>query len=230
MKIKILSGFIIFLAISIQQRAFAQESIIQDVTDAYVEKLVEVAKTNFPRHKSFESKVDIAKANVSSARLSLFDALSVSYIYQPGNTTTIDPVNPSTSYFKGLQAGVFLNLGSLLRTPVNVRKAKSELQVAQNDQAEYDLTLATEVRKRYYLYVQRLAQLKLQTRSRQQAENAAKDMEYKYKKGEETFDAYNKILIQLTEHSESKISAEGNLFIAKADLEELLGQKLETIK
>ena len=162
--------------------------------------------------------------------LTIFDAFTLSYIYQPGTTTFVDPVNPTTSYFRGLQAGVFLNLGSLLRTPVNNRKAKTDLRIAQNDQDEYDLTLATEVKTRYYTYIMSMATLKLQSRNMQQAEAASKDAEYKYKKGELIFDTYNKTQIQYTQNIQTKIEAEGNLFIAKASLEEILGDKLENIK
>lgn len=211
-------------------RGMAQESIIHDLsTDAYINKLVDTAMKNYPRMRSYQNRINIATGNISKARVSLLDALTVSYVYQPG-TTTIDPVNPSTSYFKGLQAGVFLNIGTLLAKPYQVRQAKQELLIARNDLDEYHITITTEVKKRYYLYVQRVAELKLQIRAMQDMENALKDIKHKFEKGEETFDAYNKVQIQYSEHQQTKVEAEANVFIAKADLEELLGTKLENVK
>lgn len=217
-----------FLLISFQ--CIAQETTVQDLAaDKYIQRLVDTAMKNYPRMRSYQNRINIAKTNITKAQVSLLDALTVSYVYQPG-TTTIDPVNPSTSYFKGLQAGVFLNIGTLLARPSLVKQAKEELLIAHNDQDEYRITITTEVKKRYYLYIQRVAELKLQIRAMQETEDALKDIKYKFQKGEETFDAYNKVQIQYSEHQQTKVQAEANVFIAKADLEELLGTKLENIK
>jgi outer membrane protein TolC len=80
------------------------------------------------------------------------------------------------------------------------------------------------------MYIQRGAEVKLQTRSTLETESALKDAKYRFQKGEMTFEDYNKIQIQYTEHQETKIQSEANLFTAKAELEELLGTKLENIK
>jgi outer membrane protein TolC len=230
MKIKVLAILIFLYTMYQQQTAVAQESVIQDISDVYVDKLVSVAKANYPRFKTYQYRVDVAKANVSIASVSLFDSFTLSYVYQPGNGQVIDPANPSSRFFKGLQLGVFLNLGTLLRAPMNIKRAKAERRIAESEAAEYELSLASEVKKRYYLYVTRLAQLKLQTRSTQEAESSFKDIEYRYKKGEERYDAFNKAQIQLIAQRSTKIEAEGNVFTSKADLEEILGDKLENIK
>lgn len=219
---------IFFLALSLP--AIAQETIVKDLAaDAYISKLVDTAMKNYPRLRSYQNRINIANSNISKTEVSWLDALTVSYVYQPG-TTTIDPVNPTTSYFKGLQAGVFLNIGTLLAKPSQVKQAKQELLIAHNELDEYRITITTEVKKRYYLYIQRVAELKLQIRAMLETENSLKDFKYKFEKGEETFDSYNKVQIQYSEHQQTKVQAEANIFIAKADLEELLGTKLENIK
>lgn len=210
-------------------RGFAQETIIPALSNNYINKLIDTAIKNYPRVKTYQNRINIANSNISKTKMSVFDALTVSYVYQPG-TTTIDPANPSTSYFKGLQAGVFLNIGTLLAKPYLTKAAKQELLIAHNEQDEYRITIATEVKKRYYLYIQRVAELKLQTKSVQDVESSLNDIKYKFEKGEETFDNYNKVQGQYTDHQQTKIQAEANVFIARADLEELLGTKLENIK
>ncbi|MCD8739479.1 TolC family protein [Mucilaginibacter roseus] len=230
MKIQVLSVFIFLFLILHKQSAYAQESIVQDISEVYVDKLVNVARQNYPRVKSFQSRVDVAKANVSIASVSIFDALSLSYIYQPENVTVVDPSNPGTRFFQGLQLGVFINLGTILRTPMNIKRAKAERRVAESERDEYQLTLAAEVKRRYYLYIQRVGQLKTQTRAWQESENGIKDIEYRYKKGEATFETFNTAQVQLTQRRTQKIEAEANVFISKADLEEMLGDKLENIK
>lgn len=230
MKIQVLSVFILLFLVLHKQSANAQESIVQDISEVYVDKLVNVARQNYPRVKSFQSRVDVAKANVSIASVSIFDALSLSYIYQPENVTVVDPSNPGTRFFQGLQLGVFINLGTILRTPMNIKRAKAERRVAESERDEYQLTLAAEVKRRYYLYIQRVGQLKTQTRAWQESENGIKDIEYRYKKGEATFETFNTAQVQLTQRRTQKIEAEANVFISKSDLEEMLGEKLENIK
>src|ERR1700761_5473851 len=219
--------FIIFFLFFIQQSGMAQVTIVPELSDTVLEKLISVAKANYPKVKSYQNRINIAKSNISKTKVSLSEALTVSYVYQPGTTATINPVTPTTSYFKGFQAGAFLNLGMILEHPYLVKQSKEELLIANNDQDEYMINLTTEVKKRYYMYIQRLGELKLQTTAVQDAENSLKDMRYKFEKGEESFSEYNKIQSDVNNHRLSKLQAEANLFSARADLEELLGTKLE---
>ncbi|RYY36021.1 MAG: hypothetical protein EOP46_07970 [Sphingobacteriaceae bacterium] len=228
MKLKISTILLIlFFAFN---NAFAQESIVRDISEDYLAKLINIAKQNYPRVRTYRAQVDVAKANVSIAAVTIFDAVSLSYIYQPSNFSVVDPTNPGSRYIRGLQAGVFINLGTILRTPMNISRAKAERRVAESEQAEYDITLTTQVRKRYYTYIQRIGELKVQTSSTQQSANAYKDAEYRYKKGELTFAEFSQAQNLVTAQSQAKIAAEANLFSAKADLEELLGDRLETIQ
>jgi outer membrane protein TolC len=210
--------------------AKAQLSIIQDLSDTYVNKLIDTAKKNYPRVRSYQNRINIANSNISKTKAGLLNAFTVSYIYQPGVNNGVDPANPTTSYFRGFQAGVFVNIGALVSQPSLIKQAREELIIAHNDQDEYFITLTTEVKKRYYMYIQRGAEVKLQTRSTLETESALKDAKYRFQKGELTFEDYNKMQIQYTEHQQTKIQAEANLFTAKADLEELLGTNLENIK
>jgi len=221
--------FVLLVNLFFLKFADAQVSIVPDLSDSYINKLIDTAKKNYPRVKSYQNRINVANTSLSKAKLGLLNALTVSYIYQPGQTK-IDPTNPATSYFQGFQAGIFLNVGTILSQPYQTKQAKEELQIAHNEQDEYFITLTTEVKKRYYIYVQRLAELKLQTKTEQDIESSLTDIKYKFEKGEETYDNYVKAQVQVTERQTSKIEAEAALFSAKADLEELLGTQIENIK
>jgi len=221
--------FILFFLFFIQQSGIAQVSIVPELSDSVLEKLITTAKVNYPRVKSFQNRINIASNNISKAKADLFQAVTVSYVYQPGQTT-IDPVNPTTTYFKGFQAGVFLNLGILMAHPYQVKNSRQELMIAHNEQDEYLITLTTEVKKRYYLYIRSQAELKLQNTALQDAESSLKDMRYKFEKGEVTFADYNKAQADVTNHRVYTVQAEASLFTAKSDLEELVGTKLENVK
>ncbi|WP_345954736.1 TolC family protein [Mucilaginibacter sp. PAMB04168] len=223
----------------------AQNSLVNEISEPYLEKLINTAKANYPHLKSLDNRITVAQTNVSRSKLSYLDALTFSYVYQPnttfnlntlapttttGGTTGTANTNNQTSLFKGTQFGLFFNLGSYLQKPYAVKQAKQELAIANNDIQEYLITLSTQVKKRYYQYIQRVAALKLQSQASIDAENVMKDVKYKFEKGEETLDTYNKARLALTQQNQSKITAEADLFMAKADLEELLGEKLENIK
>jgi outer membrane protein TolC len=237
----IVSAFLFLAGIN---RVAAQSTIVDDISEPYLEKLINTAKANYPHVKSLGNRVTIAQSNVNRSKLSYFDVLTFSYVYQPnttfnlntlqpttvGGTTTPAATNNQTSLFKGAQFGLFFNLGAYLQKPYAVKQARQELANANIDVQEYLITLSTQVKKRYFLYLQKLAALKLQAQATIDAENVMKDVKYKFEKGEETLDNYNKARITLTQQNQSKITAETDLFLAKVDLEELLGEKLENIK
>ena len=214
----------------------AQSSIIQDVDTAYLNKLIATAKANYPRVKSYQNHIEIAQQNIGKAKASYLDAFTFSYVYQPHSSTIVN-TTPGTattgsnySYFNGIQVGLFFNLGNYLEKPYASRVAKQELMIANNDRDEYFLTLTTEVKKRYYAYVLSMAELKIQVQSAQDAEEISKSIRYKFEKGEETYDNYNKAQTTYADHNRTRIQAEAALLTARADLEELLGQELESIK
>ncbi len=204
----------------------AQESILTDVSYKYLDLLTATAKTNYPRTKINGQRINIAETNVKKAKLSWFDVFSFSYLFSPTNTTTI--INPS--FLNGYQVGMYVNIGAALQKPSAVKLAKSELEIAKFEKEEYELNIEANVKQRYYLYVQSLAMLKLKASSATDAESSMKQIKYRFEKGEETFQNYNNVSMSYTDHLQSKIEAESSFLIAKSNLEELLGKKLEEIK
>lgn len=222
--------FVLIACITARTTAMAQQSILPDISENYIARLVAIAEANYPRVKSNQNRINIAQGAIGKARVSYLDAFTFSYVYQPQNFNTINLANPSQSYFNGIQAGLFFNLGNFLEKPYAVRQAREELEIANSDQNEYFLTLTNNVKKRYYTYIAGIAMLKLQTQASLDVQNALNDIKHKFEKGEETFDTFNKAEQNLTVAYQAKIQAEEALLIAKADLEELLGEKLEDVR
>jgi len=214
------------------KNGLAQQSILPDISEDYIARLVATAEANYPQVKSNQNKINIAQSNIGKARVSYLDAFSLSYIYQPQNNNTItgNGTSQSSIYFNGFQAGLFFNLGTFLEKPYMVKQARQELEEANNDQNQYYLTITNEVKKRYYTYVGDIANLKLQNQAALDEQNIFNDVKHKFEKGEETFDDYTKSQSSLNTVYAAKIAAETNLLIAKADLEELLGEKLEDVR
>lgn len=86
--------------------------MVTEVNYSLLEKLISTAKENYPRVKSYQNRINIAKSNITQSQLSWLDAVRFSYVYQPNNT--LDIVNPN--FFNGYQIGLTLNLGSILKT------------------------------------------------------------------------------------------------------------------
>jgi len=215
-----------FLGLLFSSGTSAQESMIGDISYPYLEKLIATAKENYPRMKYFEGRADVAKNNITKQKLSWFDSFSFSYVYQPNNTLNI--VNPN--FFNGYQLGVFLNFGSLLRTPFNIKQAKEELKISQSELDEYQLNIEAEVKKRYFTYIQAVNVLKVENQAYLDAQSMLKDIRYRYEKSEVELKDYNEALIMISGLNKSKLQAENEFLIAKSSLEELLGKKLEEIK
>ena len=202
----------------------AQETMT-DYSTVYLEKLITTAKENYPRLNVFKSRIDIAKSNIAKEKLSWLDAFTFTYVYKPDNT--LDILNPT--FFNGYQAAVSFNLSAVLQKPANVKQAKQEHKIALFDQQEYNLTIESEVKRRYFTYLQQLNALKLQSKLVSDLQNVSRDIRSKYEKGEISFDSYTQGQTTLSVALQNKIAIEASFLSAKAELEELLTKKLEEV-
>lgn len=206
-----------------------QTSIIPNLSDSYLDRLINAAKANYPHVKANNHRVNVAKSNLEKAKISWLEPLTFSYVYQP-NQGVISGNGTYNYFFNGIQLGAFVNIGTFFEKPSTVRAAKEELSIAANDRDEYLVNLVLDVKRRYYTYVERLTSLKGLTQSVLDASNAVQEIRHKYQKSEETFDNYNRAQISLSQQTELKLQAELNFLNAKAELEALVGDKLENIK
>jgi len=204
----------------------SQETMMTDVSYVFLEKLIATAKENYPRMYGFEGRIKLAKTTVGQEQLSWLDAFAFSYIYNPNNT--LDLAVPR--FFSGYQVAFNFNLSALLQKPGNVKLAKESVKLAQTDLDEYHLTLETEVKRRYFTYVQSLSNLRLQTKLSSDAFNVSNDIKTRYEKSEISFEQYTLSQMAYSGALQSKIAAESNFLISKASLEELLTKKIEEIR
>lgn len=216
----------ISLSLMIGRSAQAQASLGEDISYEYLEKLIVVAKANYPKMKAYQQGVEIANLGLKKAKLSYFEILSFSYLFSP--TGTQAALNPAV--MTGYQFGLFMNIGAILQKPGLIKQAKGEVKVAQYEQDTYDLNLEAEVKKRYYTYVKQKVLFRLKSETLLDIESMLKEVRYKYENGTETLDNYNKVLIMYSENMAGKLGIESDLYIAQSNLEEILGQKLSTIE
>ncbi|QQL51240.1 TolC family protein [Mucilaginibacter ginkgonis] len=220
--------FLLFttLFISAFSTVKAQESIVPDISYAYIDKLVATAQKNYPEVQARTYQTTIAKSGIGKAQVGYLEALNLSYYYRPN--TSVDIVNPNL--FNGYQIGINLNVGTILERPFAVKEARAQYKVAQLAETQISLNLTERVKEKYFAYLEQRAQLKIRTQSFTDAQTLVKQLRYKFEKGESTLDDYQRAVLNTTEQNQSLVHAETGVFTTKAALEELLGVKLESIK
>jgi outer membrane protein TolC len=204
----------------------AQESMMPEISNTYLTKLIEIAKNNYAIVKINQKKIDLANINIQKANVSWFDIFSVTLNYSPtGGSTSLN--QPTLS---GFQIGLFINIGNILQKPYLIKTSKEELEIAKLGKQEAITILEGEVKARYIKFVQTSVLLRVESKIAIEAESVVKEARYKFEKGEVTFETFTRALIYESDGRKKVIDAEANLLIAKASLETIIGKKLSDIK
>jgi outer membrane protein TolC len=224
-KISLFLGLLL-LSFSTVIKLNAQESMIPEVSNTYLIKLIDIAKKNYVLVKINEKRIDLANINIQKANVSWFDIFSITLNYSPtGGSTSLN--QPTLS---GFQIGLYINIGSLLSKPYLVKTSKEELEIAKLGKQDVLNILEGEVKARYIKYVQTSVLLRVESKISLETENVVKEARYKFEKGEVTFETFTRALIFEADYRKKVIDAEANLLTAKASLETIIGKKLSDIK
>jgi outer membrane protein TolC len=211
-------------------RVGAQEGMLANVSNLYLEKLVATAKANYPKVKALGSEVTSAKSDVTAAKISWLDPFSLQYVAR-SNDASINSVNLTTAdLLTGYQFGVYFSPGALLAKPSQIKKAKEQVKIAQANEEEYFIQLATQVKTRYFTYLQYQKSLVPVNSAYLDAQSNFNSIKNKYQRGEVTFLEFNSASISLNQAFQTKLQTEANYLSAKASLEELTVTSLEEIK
>jgi outer membrane protein TolC len=204
----------------------AQETMMPEVSGTYLNKLIDIAKSNYVIVKINQKKIDLANINIQKANVSWFDIFSLTLNYSP--TSGYTGLNQPT--YSGFQIGLYINVGNLLTKPYLIKTAKEELEVAKLGKLDATNILEGEVKTRYIKFVQTSVLLRVESKIAIEAESVVKEARYKFEKGEVTFETFTRALIYESDGRKKVIDSEANLLIAKAALETIVGKKLTEIK
>ncbi len=218
--------FFVFLLVT--EMSTAQESMMQDVSYPFLEKLVTAAKTNYPKNKTFDHRLTIAALDIKKANLDWLNIVSFIYLYSPTGTANTGISNPSV--LSGFQAGFSISIGTILQKPGLVKAAKEEYSIAKLNKEEYGLNIEAVVQQRYFQYIQQKTLLNWKSKDLESSETMMNDLKHKFEKGEVTFESYNSARTTYSNSIQSKIQAEGAYLVAKSNLEEIIGVKLESLE
>ncbi|WP_439505948.1 TolC family protein [Sediminibacterium sp.] len=217
----VLSLFILGNSVQVQ----AQESMIPELSYPFLEKLIFTAKQNYPLMKANLRRVNFANYNLQRAKLSWFDFFTLSAFYSPSTSVTL-----TNATLTGIQIGLFINFSNIIQKPTVIKQSREELAIAQLTADQYSITLETDVKNRYFRYMQTLSVLRVQNQNAIDIEALYKQIKFRYERGEETLENYTKLMVQNGDQKQKLIDAESAVLIAKNTLEELVGKKLEEIK
>jgi outer membrane protein TolC len=223
--LKKLSILILFITIT-NTALRAQESFVTEVNYPFLDKLIATAKKNYPEVKIRQAQVNAARASLTQSKVLWLDAITASYIYSPKNSLNL--TNPT--FFNGYQIGFSVNIGQLLSKPFSTRVARENVNIAQYQQQQYNLSVEASVKRLYFAYLEAQADLRNRARAVADGEIAVKQLKYTFQKGEATFHDYNEALTSLYNQNSFKVQSELSMLTSKANLEEILGVKLEEVK
>ncbi len=207
---------------------FGQQSIIGELNYEFLQKLISLAKENYPRNLILKVEERRAKAAVSAAKVSYLDMVSVSYFYRPEDRAALNPNNPFI--FNGFQLGVMLSPGIFFQKPYEVRQAKESHEITRLQAADYDTELETLVKSRYYDYVFALNDIKTKTTEAQAAKALFDDLRLRYERGETELEPYSAARAAASSTATALAQTEINFLKAKDLLEQLVGVKLADVK
>ncbi|MES2826859.1 MAG: TolC family protein [Bacteroidota bacterium] len=228
-----LYGLLLILLTSFSNEVHAQgqESLINEISVLYLNKLIAVAKENYPQVKSVNKQVDMAKNDLTLAKISWLEPISFSYAARSNTPNTNGLVDVTTAdLLTGYQFGIAINPSSLFTKPTTIRKARSQIEIAENARDQYNLSLERNVKDLYFNYLLAEKGLSLANVSYVNAQANFNVTKLAYQKAEITLLEYNSGSMTYNQAINSKMQAEVAFLSAKAALEELTVKKLEEIK
>jgi outer membrane protein TolC len=195
---------------------------------SFSEKLVQLAWGNNPENQVLRHQVNIAEYGEKVAKRNFLTQISAT-----GNINEFNLDPPKTNnqpiFFPRYNFGATISLGNFFIDPVKVKRAKEETAIALQNVNSRKLALRAEVLKRYQIYLTNKELLKVQTDALEDASATFSLAEQKFKNGEATIVDFNAALDNLNVRKIQKITADGEFYISKIAIEELIGVKLEEV-
>jgi outer membrane protein TolC len=215
--------------------AFSQDvdynTIILPTTAANVsfeEKLVQLAWRNDPLNHQVVKNSSVARYNLKQAQWNWLDYFSVR-----GNLNefTINPESApdGRNFYPRYNFGVTITLGSLVTNGLEVKKRRVAASIAEDAIKAQKLYVRSEVLTRYARFQLAEQKYKIQKETTDQSDVNFKYIEQRFKDGQEDLTTYNNILERNTNQQLRLAEVEAELKIAKYEVEEMIGTKLENV-
>jgi outer membrane protein TolC len=148
------------------------------------------------------------------------------------NEFTINP-NADTegrgNFYPRYNFGVAINLGTLVTNGLEVKKRRVAASIAEDGIKAQKLFVRSEILTRYARFQLAEQKYKIQKETTEQSDVNFKYIEQRFKDGQEDLTTYNNILERNTNQQLRLAEVEAELKIAKYEIEEMIGTKLENV-
>lgn len=212
------------------QRVDYREIILPSRADSisFEEKLVQLAWQNYPENKIAETQAFVAKKELHLERWSFLDNARFNYNVNEGN---LNPQLVNNNFFyPRYNIGFTVFLSDFTRIPFKTKIAKKKMEIAEEEIKQQKLKIRAEVLKRYNTYLLKVELYKLFTRIAESVNANYLLVSKKFEDGEVTLEEFNESESHYTTSIQNKLTAETEMKIAKIELEELIGMKLEEVE
>ncbi|MCX2745863.1 TolC family protein [Mangrovivirga sp. M17] len=194
---------------------------------SFEEKLVRLAWLNYPLNRVAENNVEVARRDIHLAQWDWLDNVEAQ-----GNLNefNIDPApGEGNQFFPRYNFRLTLKLGDLVNTPVEVKRARAIYRNSLEEVNAQKLSIRKEVLQRYENFKLYDELLRIYTVSMEDANAETKLLEEKFKNGETTLNEYNTALRIYNTERIKRMTTERDREIAKLEVEEMIGMKLEEV-
>jgi FKBP-type peptidyl-prolyl cis-trans isomerase len=205
------------------------------------EKLVQLAWQNYPLNEVAELGVASAKKAVTMSKLDLLNNVSGTFnandftvqngLFTPQKQALDANGNPVVGayFYPRYNVSVRLSIGDIILTPMKVSKNKLQVKVTEAQVRAQKLNIRAEMLRRYQVYLTSIEVLKLRVKAVEEAHLIHLLVTKKFKKGEAILEDYNKSFLTFNNAQEAKVTAEGQVYLTKNSIEEMIGLKLEEV-
>lgn len=190
--------------------------------DQIEEKVVEQALQTNPTLKISALKTEIAHKEIGIARSAWAEQIVGQVNFNEAN------INPSATnganlFYPRYLVGLRVTLGTFFKVPLQTQKAKLSEQIATKEGEIAQNEFRAEVKRRFRLCVAQRHNFLLRKRMTDEFQIQLNVITKKYNNKEVTFDEYFKITSQFVTTQELLNTAEAQMYVAKYNLEEIVG-------
>lgn len=197
---------------------------------AIKDKLVELALNNPAiRIRNHEREKFVSELKKTNSNWLNYITASVNLNEITLKLKDFDDLNRTQLYYPLWNVGVNVPLGSLFGKAHDVKIARRNVDIATEQQEVARRQITALVLTKYQDYVLTKEQLAIQTELTDEDQAAFDQAEAKFASGGVTYEQYSLISKKYNDGRVRKLSLERDLIVVQLELEEIIGQKLETV-
>jgi outer membrane protein TolC len=201
--------------------ALAPDSVIQ-------ERLVQLA-LNGPGYSVSGHQIKFAEYNLTRAKRTWLNLLSVSLEYNDQDFAKPSPSNPYTYVYPKYFFGVTIPIGLFFTMGPDIKKERENVAIAHDNQEQLARSIRADVLSKYAEYKSYGNLLEIQNNVVDDEEALRKQVEKKFQDGSITIEQYNVANKIYGEDLTKKLNLELQQDLIKIDIEKMIGVNLESV-